>query len=61
MHTATFMNWNGKTFSVDFKAGATRWADLCKAAHAAILKAGYTTLQLLTVDGDAVEYQLAYR
>lgn len=61
MHTATFMNWNGKTISVDFKAGTTKWVDLVKKAHAAILKAGYTTVQLLKVDGDDVEPMLAYR
>lgn len=61
MHTANFMNWNGKTITIPFRCKTTRWVDLCKAAHAAILKAGYTTVQLLTIDGDDVEYQLAYR
>ena len=61
MHTARFLNWNGKTYEVSFRSKTTRWADMCKAAHAAILKAGYTTVQLLTVDDDPVEYTFAYR
>lgn len=61
MHTATFRNWNGKEISISFRTTTHKWAELCKKAHAAILKAGYTTIQLLTVDNDPVEYCLAYR
>lgn len=61
MHIATFINWNGKKHSVSFRTTTHRWEELCKKAHAAILKAGYTTVCLLTVDGDDVEYALAYR
>lgn len=61
MHDCTFMNWNGKTVSIKFKTTSHKWVELCRKAHAAILKAGYTTVQLLTIDGDPVEYNLAYR
>lgn len=61
MHTATFINWNGKTISLNFRTSTHRWVELCKKAHAAILKAGYTTVQLVSIDNDPVEYCLAYR
>ena len=61
MHTAIFENWNGELKSIQFKCHATIWTTLVRAAHAAILKAGYTTVRLALVDGDPVEYALAYR
>ena len=61
MHTALFEDWNGTMRSISFKCSTTIWSHLCKAAHAAILKAGYTTVRLDLVDGDPVEYMLAYR
>ena len=61
MHTAMFEDWNGEIRTIQFKAKTTLWAHLCKCAHAAILKAGFTTVRLVLVDGDTVEYALAYR
>lgn len=61
MHKATFENWNGKLMTISFKSTTTKWAEMCKKAHAAILKAGYTTVRLVSIDNDPVEYQLAYR
>lgn len=61
MHTAIFENWNGEMKSIQFKCGVSIWTTLVKAAHAAILKAGYTTVRLALIDGDPVEYALAYR
>lgn len=61
MHTAIFEDWNGTLRTIQFKAKTTIWSHLCKCAHAAILKEGYTTVRLALVDGDPVEYSLAYR
>lgn len=61
MHIALFEDWDGTMRSIKFKCSTTIWSNLCKAAHAAILKAGYTTVRLDLVDGDPVEYMLAYR
>ena len=61
MHIATFEDWNGTMRTVPFKCKVTIWSHLVKAAHAAILKAGYTTVRLALIDGDPVEYALAYR
>ena len=61
MHTAIFENWDGKMLSVTFKAKETTWPHLCKCAHAAILKAGYTTVRLALIDGDVVDGPFSYR
>lgn len=61
MHEAIFENWNGEMKAIKFKCKVTIWSHLVKAAHAAILKKGYTTVRLALIDGDPVEYALAYR
>lgn len=61
MHIATFEDWDGTIRTIKFKCKVTIWSHLCKAAHAAILRAGYTTVRLALVDNDVVEYALAYR
>lgn len=60
MHTATFFDWDGSVHELPFKCGTTIWSHMCKAAHKAIRRKGYTTIRLFMVDYDLVEPFLQY-
>lgn len=59
-HDAAALNWNGKTIRAKFACKSTDADKLATAAHKALRHLGYTTIQLLEVDGTAVPYRLQY-
>lgn len=60
-HEITVRNWNDNRFTFKFTTTAKTYDAIVGAAHRAARKAGFTTYELLDLDGTAMPYELAYK
>lgn len=59
MHTAIARNWNGQRIEVRFE-GKGDMRSLARKARTTIERQGYSTYQLVEVDGEKVPYDLQF-